>query len=67
MMNHPFAPLIREPDGLVLDAQGIMINVAPVSTKYLSLVNSSVSKINPAFAGNAWLWPSSVQPLLPSQ
>jgi hypothetical protein len=28
-----------------------MLNVAPVSTKYLSLVNSAVKKINPALAG----------------
>jgi hypothetical protein len=28
-----------------------MLRVAPVSTKYLSFVNSSVRKINPAFAG----------------
>jgi hypothetical protein len=28
-----------------------MLNVVPVSTKYLSLVNSSVRKINPAYAG----------------
>jgi hypothetical protein len=28
-----------------------MLNVAPVSTKYLSFVNSSVKKINPALAG----------------
>ncbi len=28
-----------------------MLSVAPVSTKYLSFVNSSFRKINPAFAG----------------
>jgi hypothetical protein len=28
-----------------------MLRVAPVSTKYLSFVNLSVRKINPAFAG----------------
>ncbi len=28
-----------------------MLKVAPVSTKYLSLVNSSFKKIKPAFAG----------------
>jgi hypothetical protein len=39
-----FAPSRRGPDGLVLDAHGIMLNVAPVSTKYLSLVNLSVRK-----------------------
>ncbi len=42
----PSVPLRRGPDGL----QGTMLNVAPVSTKYLSFVNSSVRKINPAFA-----------------
>jgi hypothetical protein len=31
--------------------QGTMLKVAPVSTQYLSLVNSSVKKIKPAFAG----------------
>ncbi len=30
-----------------------MLNVAPVSTKYLSLVNSSVRKIDLAFAGKS--------------
>jgi hypothetical protein len=30
---------------------GTMLNVAPVSTKYLSRVNSSVKKMSPAFAG----------------
>jgi hypothetical protein len=28
-----------------------MLKVAPISTKYLLLVNSSVRKIKPAFAG----------------
>jgi hypothetical protein len=28
-----------------------MLNVAPVSIKYLSLVNSLIKKIKPAFAG----------------
>jgi hypothetical protein len=31
--------------------QGIMLKVAPVSTKNLSLVNSSVRKISPVLAG----------------
>jgi hypothetical protein len=29
----------------------MMLNVAPVSTKYFSLPNYTVRKINPAFAG----------------
>jgi hypothetical protein len=32
------------------EVQGIMLKVAPVSTKNLSLVNSSVRKISPALA-----------------
>jgi hypothetical protein len=28
-----------------------MLNVAPVPTKYLSFVNSSIRKMRPAFAG----------------
>jgi hypothetical protein len=47
----PSAPLRRGPDGLEFWLQGTMLKVAPVSTKYLSLVNSSVKKIKPAFAG----------------
>jgi hypothetical protein len=47
----PSAPLRRGPDGLELEVQGIMLKVAPVSTKNLSLVNSSVRKISPAVAG----------------
>jgi hypothetical protein len=31
--------------------QGTMLKVAPVSTKYLSLVSSSVKKMSPALAG----------------
>jgi hypothetical protein len=46
-----FAPLSRGPDGLVLKVQGTMLRVAPVSTKYLSLVNLSVRKMRPASAG----------------
>ncbi len=50
-MGCPSAPLRGGPDGLELWLQGSMLEVAPVSTKYLSLVNSSVRKIKPAFAG----------------
>ncbi len=45
------APLGRGPDGLELWLQGTMLKVAPVSIKSLSLVNSSVRNIKPAFAG----------------
>jgi hypothetical protein len=45
------APVRRGPDGLEFEVQGIMFKVAPVSTKNLSLVNSSVRKISPALAG----------------
>jgi hypothetical protein len=48
----PSAPLRRGPDGLEFEVQGIMLKVAPVSTKNLSLVNSSARKISPALAGN---------------
>ncbi len=41
---------ILQPDGPELWLQGTMLRVAPVSTKYLSFVNLSVRKINPAFA-----------------
>jgi hypothetical protein len=44
-------PLRRRPDGLEFEVQGIMLKVAPVSTKNLSLVNSSVRKGSPALAG----------------
>jgi hypothetical protein len=50
-MGWPSAPLRRGPDGLEFWLQGTMLKVAPVSTKYLSLVNSSVKKIKPAFGG----------------
>jgi hypothetical protein len=50
-MGCPSAPLRRGPDELEFDEQGIMLKVAPVSTKNLSLVNSSVRKISPALAG----------------
>ncbi len=50
-MGWPSAPLRRGPDGLEFWLQGTMLKVAPVSTKYLSLVNSSVKKIKPAFEG----------------
>ncbi len=38
----------KGPDGLEFEVQGITLKVAPVSTKNLSLVNSSVRKISPA-------------------
>jgi hypothetical protein len=47
----PSAPLSRGPDGLEFWLQGTMLKVAPVSTKYLSFVSSSVRKISPALAG----------------
>jgi hypothetical protein len=47
----PSAPLRRGPDGLEFWLQGTMLKVAPVSTKYMSFVNLSVKKINPALAG----------------
>jgi hypothetical protein len=40
---------MRDGDGPALDVHGTILNVAPVSTKYLSLVNSSVRKMRPAF------------------
>jgi hypothetical protein len=43
--------LRRGPDELDFAVQGTMLKVAPVSTKYLSLVSSSVRKISLAFAG----------------
>ncbi len=45
------APLSRGPDGLEFWLQGTMLKVAPVSTKYLSFVSSSVRKMSPALAG----------------
>jgi hypothetical protein len=47
----PSAPLSRGPDGLKFWLQGTMLKVAPVSTKYLSFVSSSVRKMSPALAG----------------
>jgi hypothetical protein len=47
----PFAPLSKGPDGLEFWLQGTMLKVAPVSTKYLSFVSSSVRKMSPALAG----------------
>jgi hypothetical protein len=47
----PSAPLRRGPDGLEFEVQGIILKVAPVSPKNLSLVNISVRKISPALAG----------------
>jgi hypothetical protein len=46
----PSAPLSRGPDRVALEVQGTTLNVAPVSTKYLSWVNLSVRKMSPAFA-----------------
>jgi hypothetical protein len=46
-----FAPLRKEQDGLLLEEQGTMFNVAPVSAKNLSFVKSSVRKIKPSSAG----------------
>ncbi len=50
-MGWPSAPFRMGPDGLEFWLQGTMLKVALVSTKYLSLVNSSVKKIKPVFAG----------------
>jgi hypothetical protein len=47
----PSAPYRRGPDGQEFWLQGTMLKVAPVSTKYLSLISSSVRKISPAVAG----------------
>ncbi len=47
----PSAPLRRGPDGLVIWVQWTMLSVVPISTKYLSFVNSPVRNINLAFAG----------------
>jgi hypothetical protein len=47
----PSAPLRRGPDGLEFLLQGTILNVVPVSPKYLSFVNSSVKKIRPALTG----------------
>jgi hypothetical protein len=47
----PSAPLSRGPDGLEFWLQGTMLKVAPVSTKYLSFVKSSVRIMSPALAG----------------
>jgi hypothetical protein len=51
------APLRRGLDGLEFRLQGTMLKVAPVSTKYLSFVNSSVKKIKPALAGKCIVVP----------
>jgi hypothetical protein len=50
----PSAPLSKGPDGLEFWLQGTMLKVAPVSTKYLSFVSSSVRKMSPALAGK-WI------------
>ncbi len=49
-IGKPLVPLRWGPDGLLFDLQGTMLNIAPVLTKYLSLVNLSVRKINLASA-----------------
>jgi hypothetical protein len=49
----PSAHLRRGPDRVVLELQGAILNVAPVSTKYLSRVSSSVRKMSPTFAGKS--------------
>jgi hypothetical protein len=51
-IGNPFAPLRIGPDGLVPERCGMMLNVAPVSTKKLSLVSSSFKNIKPAFVRN---------------
>jgi hypothetical protein len=38
-------------DWMALDVQGTILNVAPVSNKYLLFVNSSIRKMRPAFPG----------------
>jgi hypothetical protein len=50
------APLSKGPDGPALDVQATILNVAPVSTKYLLFVNSSIEKLGLHLLGNAWLW-----------
>jgi hypothetical protein len=50
-MGWPSAPLRRGPDWLEYWLQETMLKVAPVSTKYLSLIHLSVRNIKPAFAG----------------
>ncbi len=50
-MGWSSALLRRGPESLGFWWQGTMLKVAPVSTKYLLLVNSSVRNIKPAFAG----------------
>ncbi len=47
----PSAPLRRGLDGLEFWLPGTMLKVAPVSTKYLSFVSSSVRKMSTALAG----------------
>jgi hypothetical protein len=47
----PSTPLRRGLDGLKFCLQGTIVKVAPVSTRYLLLVNSPVRKLNPALAG----------------
>jgi hypothetical protein len=57
-MGKPFVPLSRGRDGLLSDLVGTMLNVAPVSTKYLSYSSSFCqSGISGQICeGNAWWW-----------
>jgi hypothetical protein len=52
-MGWPSAPLRRGPDELEFWLQGTMLKVAPVSTKYLSLVNSRSKKSSQHLQENA--------------
>ncbi len=47
----PSEPLNKGLDEPALDVLRTILNVAPVSAKYLSFVNLSVKKMRPAFAG----------------
>ncbi len=49
-MGKPFAPLRRGPNGLLMAMWGTMLNVASVSTKYLSLVISSVGSVSTKYS-----------------
>jgi hypothetical protein len=50
-IGFPFAPLRRGPEGPLLEEQGTILSVVPVSTKKFSFVNLSVRKIKPALVG----------------
>ncbi len=47
----PICSLEKGTRWVAVEEQGIMLNVAPVSTKNLSFINSSVRKIKPVSAG----------------